>query len=124
MAGALGIPRKQLANLLTRTNLADLATGRQGVPRRIDLAAVRLIDLVTTLTELGVPANAARDLAVELSTSAVRVLELGRGLTLAYDLAAHEAELSERLRDAAERVITRPRGRPRLARQDAGAPGD
>ena len=68
------------------------------------------IDLIAQLNRLGVPARDARTLATSLLTGGI--LPLGPGLTLRYDGAGHLDDFIARIRNAAERVVARRRGRP------------
>jgi len=74
------------------------------------MAAIVRLDLAVALSGIGTPSATAVRAASALRSDQTVVLR--PYLTLQYDSAAHEEELAGRLRDAAERVVTRRRGRP------------
>ena len=74
------------------------------------MAVIIQLDLAVALGEIGTPSAAAAHAATVLRRD--RSVALRPYVTLRYDPDAHEAELAHRLRDAAERVVTRRRGRP------------
>jgi hypothetical protein len=71
---------------------------------------VSRLDIVAKLGALGVPAAEAYRLSGEITDSAG--LPIGAGIELRYDREEHWRDLNSRLRDAAERVVARRRGRP------------
>jgi hypothetical protein len=85
--------------------------GKQGVRRRIDARALRVIDIVAALGRIGVPARDAVTIVTSIVDAASAPLVRARYLSLEYDRAAHDADLDQRLREATERVISRRRGR-------------
>jgi hypothetical protein len=111
--------RKQFANLLNRIQLDDLAKGRQGLRRRLDPDLIATLDVVVSLGLLGVPAAIAADLTPKLLARGVT--DAGPGLAVVFTRSVHRADLDRRLRDAAERVVARKRGRPRGRRKHGAA---
>lgn len=84
-----------------------LPAGRQGEARRFDLERIRQLDLVAALTSAGIPAARALEVAERIGPDTFTT-----GLGLVYDREAHLRDLDQRLREAAERVVPRRRGRP------------
>jgi hypothetical protein len=96
--------------MLARVELGDSAPGIQGIRRRLPISAIVRLDLAVALAAIGTPSAAAVHAATVLRREGT--IALRPHLTLRYDPQTHEAELADRLREAAERVITRRRGRP------------
>jgi hypothetical protein len=111
---------KQLANLLSRLNLPRNDSGRQGVRRHLDIETVRAVDLVAALGRIGVPAAEALSLVGALPAHDSAELWLQDGLGIVYRPGVHRGDLAERLRDAAEVVVPRRRGRPPVRRSGSG----
>lgn len=97
---------------MSRLGLPDLAGGRQGHRRRIQVATVAHLDIVVVLMRAGMSAIPASDAARALMTAETGDRELSPALALRYDRTRHDADVAERLGAAAERVIERRRGRP------------
>lgn len=89
----------------------------QGRARRLDIESLRQVDLVIRLSRLGVPARHAVALVRELGSAATATLEIAPFVSIEYRPAAHLADLDARLREAAERVVPRRRGRPPTRRR-------
>jgi hypothetical protein len=74
------------------------------------MAAIVRLDIAVALGGIGTPSATAVRAASALRRDQTVILR--PYLTLRYDPAAHKEELAGRLREAAERVVTRRRGRP------------
>ena len=90
--------------------MGSAPSSRQGRKRRLDRALIQRLDLIAALGSRGVPGDRALEIAETLQGSIRTVITAG--LVLQYDPAAHLDDLDRRLGEAAERVVTRRRGRP------------
>ncbi len=116
----LGVERKSLDNLLNRIDPDALPKGRQGVERRIPIALLETLAITSDLmATLGSPAretfHVARLIAATPTADGARA-QLGPFISVSVDLPALRREINERLEQAIERVVRRPRGRPRARR--------
>ncbi len=128
----LSIDRKSLDNLLSRIGSGIITAGRQGVERRIPMAALEDIALTAELVaRLGVPTREAFQLARQLlgrnatkpatdsaSTAGdfIGSVALGPFIHLGIDIQALRTELQARLEQAIESHVRPRRGRPRKPR--------
>ena len=69
-----------------------------------------MLDIAAMLSRFGMPAADAAAFASSLRTGPR--IALGPGLEVRLSPVEHEADLGRRLREAAERVVPRRRGRP------------
>jgi hypothetical protein len=135
-AAVLSIDRKSLDNLLSRIGAELLTTGRQGVERRIPVAALEDIALTAELAaHLNIPTREAFDLARRLlgrnamdrrsgpyhtaGDTFVGSVAVGPFIHLGIDLRALRAELHARLELAIESHVRPRRGRPPKPRQSS-----
>lgn len=111
IASALGIAPKDLGNFLQRAGIADSGGRRQGVRQRMSVGAVSWIFLAFELHRtLGLPANPAGVLASKLINGQDAVLS--SLVSVSVDISRLNRLVQERLREAAEIVIPKARGRP------------
>ena len=120
-AVAADADRKWVDNLLSRFEIAGVDSARRGIARRINIDGLYRIALIRRLSlELGTPAAVAVGIADHLLDETPRVA-LMAGLELAFDRAAFEAEIDERIGRAVEWIRPARRGRPP---QRLSSPGD
>lgn len=110
-AAAIGVSVKALDNLLTRIDLPEALSGRQGVERRIPVSLLPELLLSTEIAQkLDIPVKSAFAIARRLVAG---TLDLRPILRLQADLPAVRSEVDEHLELAIETVVRRRRGRPR-----------
>lgn len=127
-AVVLGIERKSLDNILTRIASDAVPTGRQGVERRIPIGLLEELAIATELNRAtGTPIKEAFALARTLTGrdaqphhlapddhAFVGSAPLGSYLQLGADLRKLREDLTERVEEAIEAVVRKPRGRRRI----------
>lgn len=113
-AAALQVPPKWLDNLLSHNKIDGVSRERQGIARRLSLAAVQLVALVRALSyALGVPTASALRVAEHLLHEPSRTYRISPSVTLSLDLDALSQEVAGRLAQAVEIAPHPLRGRPR-----------
>lgn len=126
VAVALGIKPKELDNLLSRASIRGVSRGTRGRSRRISGDSVLLIAIAAEVRRcLGSPWHQALGLADAVARH--RSVQLMSGpLTLSLDLDGLLEDLTRRLDEAAEYVVTPPRGHPGATRSSRrlGGPRD
>jgi hypothetical protein len=80
--------------------------------RRLDMRAVKVVDVAANLVASGVGAADAFVLAAGLVDGSTDAKAITSFVSLRYDRELHHADIGARLSLAAERVISKPRGRP------------
>jgi len=113
-AFALGIPKKELDNILSRYEVRGYERGRQGVARRLSQASIEQVAVAIDLTRnYAIPAPTALLLAEEALSSREGVIPSPGGhLAIHVDLERIRRELQAKLAEAIENVIPPRRGRP------------
>lgn len=113
-AFALGIPKKELDNILSRYSVRGYERGRQGVARRLSQASVEQVALAIDLTrDYAIPVPTALLLAEEALSSREGVITSPGGhLAIHVDLVRIRRDLQVKLAEAIENVIPPRRGRP------------
>lgn len=110
-AEALGIPTKQLDNILSRHSLPGVEKRWRGVGRKIGPdAVVTLFLAIEFMRAARVPIVVALELAHAALTSGGKA-ELGQFAGITVDVALARASVAARLDAAVELVGRRPRGR-------------
>lgn len=124
-AAILQIDRKTLDNILLRLGPEAVPPGRQGVERRIPIGLLEDLILARDLAAgLGVPMreafgiarqilNRTADGAPDLGAEFIGSLPVGAYCQLGADLVRLREDLQQRVEEAVETVVRRPRGRPR-----------
>lgn len=114
-AAAIGLQKKALDNLLGRLDLPEVASGRQGVERRIPVTLLPELLLTAELSDqLDMPIRSAFALARRLCSGDVSA---GPFLHVRANTASIHEEIDRQLEVAIETVVRRPRGRPRSGPQ-------
>lgn len=113
-AFALGIPKKELDNILSRYAVRGFERGRQGVARRLSQASIEQVALAIDLTrDYSIPVPTALLLAEEALSSREGVITSPGGhLAIHVDLERIRRDLQAKLAEAIENVIPPRRGRP------------
>lgn len=113
-AFALGIPKKELDNILSRCDVRGFERGRQGVARRLSQASIEQVALAIDLTrDYSIPVPTALLLAEEALSSREGVITSPGGhLAIHVDLERIRRDLQAKLAEAIEYVIPPRRGRP------------
>ena len=112
-AVAADADRKWVDNLLSRFEIAGVDSARRGIARRISIDGLYRIALVRRLSlELGAPVAIAVNVADRVLREPTGRVVLMAGLELAFDRAAFEAEIDERIGRAVEWLRPARRGRP------------
>ena len=110
-AEALGVPAKQVDNILSRNSLPGVEHKRRGVSRRIAPEAVVTLAITLELGDaLGLTVPSALGVARALREHG-GTLDLGPFARISVDLEALQASTVARLDAAVEAVGRRPRGR-------------
>jgi hypothetical protein len=111
-AEALGVPTKQVDNILSRNRLPGVEHKRRGVTRRIAPDAVVALRVALEIGDaLGLPVPAALGVAHRIIESG-GTMRLSPFAHVTVDLDALRASTIERLDNAVETVGRRARGRP------------
>jgi hypothetical protein len=115
-AFVLGIPKKELDNILSRHDVRGFERGTRGLARRLSLESIEQVAVAIDLArDFSIPIPAALTLADRALTSREGVITSPDGhLALHADLDRIRRGLTERLTDAIEHVIPPKRGRPPL----------
>ena len=112
-AVSLGISPKTLDNVLVRYEIAGVRRARQGVSRKLSARAVLTLDLALSLSRsASIPLGMALTLAASALEQPMPSLELGKGITLSFDIEALQSSLDVRLAEAVEVAPAPRRGRP------------
>jgi hypothetical protein len=110
-AGALGVDRKWLDNVLTHHRLGGIHRERQGVSRMIEPRAITVVAIAIELTRaLGAPLVSALRLAEGLVEEGVHTPT--SRVSIRVDVGDIEREIAARLADAVDIHPPRRRGRP------------
>ena len=124
-AAILQVDRKTLDNILLRLGPEAVPPGRQGVERRIPMGLLEDLILARDLSAgLGVPMreafriarqvlNRTPDGSPDLEAEFIGSLPVGAYCQLGADLMRLREDLQQRVEEAVESVVRRPRGRPR-----------
>jgi len=115
-AFALGIPRKDLDNILSRYAVRGIERKQQGLARRISLASIEQVAVAIDLArDFSIPMPTALLLAEEALASREGIIQSPGGhLALHIDLERIRRSLQAKLTEAIEYVIPPRRGRPPL----------
>ena len=113
-AFALGIPKKDLDNILSRYEVRGFERGTRGLARRISFASIEQVAVAIDLTRaFSIPVPAALQLAEQALASREGVIASPDDhLAIHADLGRIRRGLNERLSQAIEHVIPPRRGRP------------
>jgi uncharacterized protein (UPF0248 family) len=113
-AFVLGIPKKDLDNILSRHTVRGFERGTRGLARRISLTSIEQVAIAIDLTrDFSIPIHLALTLAEQALASREGVITSPGGhLAIHADLDRIRKELHERLAEAIEHVIPPRRGRP------------
>lgn len=113
-AFVLGIPKKDLDNILSRHTVGGFERGTRGRARRISLASIEQVAIAVDLArDFSIPVSSALVLAEQALASREGVITSPGGhLAIHADLDRIRRELHERLSEAIEHVIPPRRGRP------------
>lgn len=113
-AFVLGIPKKDLDNILSRHRVHGFERGTRGLARRISLASIEQVAIAIDLArDFSIPIPFALTLAEQTLASREGVVTSPGGhLAIHADLDRIRRELLERLSEAIEHVIPPRRGRP------------
>jgi hypothetical protein len=118
VALALGIPPKELDNLISRVAVPSIPGGTQGRDRRIGLEAVLHLAVMREIRLfLGCSWKHASSLASQVRGNAA-ASNARQTVSLRVELERIREELPARLADASEYVVPRARGRPALRRSN------
>jgi hypothetical protein len=111
-AEALGVPAKQVDNILSRNSLPGVEHKRRGVTRRIAPDAVVTLRVALEIGDtLGLPVPAALEVARTILENG-GTMKLGHFGHVTVDIDALRASTIARLDSAVETVGRRVRGRP------------
>lgn len=113
-AFVLGIPKKDLDNILSRHAVRGFERGTRGLARRVSLASIEQVAVAIDLArDFSIPIPAALALADQTLLSREGIVTSPDGhLAIHADLDRIRRELHGRLSDAIEHVIPPRRGRP------------
>ena len=113
-AFVLGIPKKDLDNILSRHAVRGFERGTRGLARRISPASIEQVAVAIDLTrDFSIPIPTALELADQTLMSREGIITSPDGhLAIHADLDRIRRELHLRLSDAIEHVIPPRRGRP------------
>jgi hypothetical protein len=120
-AFALGIPRKDLDNILSRYPVRGFERRKQGLARRISQASIEQVAVAIDLSrDYSIPMPTALLLAEEALASREGIIQSPGGhLALHVDLERIRRSVQAKLTEAIEYIIPPRRGRPPL-REQAG----
>ena len=113
-AFVLGVPKKDLDNILSRYSVRGFERGTRGLARRISLASIEQVAVAVDLArDFSIPIPAALTLADQALTSREGVVTTPDGhLAIHADLERIRRELHGRLSEVIEHMIPPRRGRP------------
>lgn len=113
-AFVLGVPKKDLDNILSRHLVRGFERGTRGLARRISLASIEQVAVAIDLArDFSIPIPTALELADRTLVSREGVITSPDGhLAIHADLDRIRRELHQRLSEAIEHVIPPRRGRP------------
>ena len=113
-AFVLGIPKKDLDNVLSGHAVHGCERGTRGLARRISLASIEQVAVAIDLArDFSIPIQTALELADQALMSREGIITSPDGhLAIHADLDRIRRELHLRLSDAIEHVIPPRRGRP------------
>ncbi len=110
---AASVDKKWIDNLLSHHTVPGVEHARQGIPRRLTIAALMHIVLIRRLTrDVGVPVRIAVSLASKALANQAGSVRLAPGLHLAVDHSQLAAEVESLVAEAVESVVRARRGRP------------
>jgi len=110
----LGVPKKDLDNILSRHAVRGFERGTRGLARRISLASIEQVAVAIDLArDFSIPIPTALTLADQALISREGIVATPDGhLAIHADLDRIRRELQGRLADAIEHMIPPRRGRP------------
>lgn len=113
-AFVLGVPKRDLDNILSRHTVRDFERGVRGRARRISLTSIEQVAVAIDLArDFAIPIPAALALADRVLNSREGIITSPDGhLAIHADLDRIRRELQPRLSEAIEYVIPPRRGRP------------
>ena len=112
-AVSLGITPKTLDNILTRYDIEGISRARQGVSRRLTTHALMTLNVALRLSRSAfIPLNTAITMAKTVLGQSQSTLEVGKGISIEFDLALIRKDLDARLAEAVEVAPAPRRGRP------------
>lgn len=117
-AVTLGMPAKQLDNILSHHSVPGVQRSRQGVQRLVAPSALIQLEIAVILADtLGMPFTLAIPLAAQIHRAGgtIDIADTPR-LSLRLDLPSLTAQLDRRLADAVESAPHPKRGRPRRSK--------
>ena len=109
---ALGVSTKWVDNALSQHRVAGVSQEKQGVARRLSVAALVALNLsLMLIRDLSIPLGKAIVLS-ESMVAGMGTVETGAGIVVHVDLEAVRSRLHARLESAVESAPAPRRGRP------------